>query len=180
MCRSELSASFRPTSIAMFLPISMISTQAQAQTPSAGTSVMVRMVEAIDWSKDPAGKQHRASIAKAVDVGDGATRTGSPHIDFPPLIFSGDGTRLAWVWPKPDGVSKDVISIDGQEIMHGYRMYEFPEFSPDSKHFATMIRNANKYALAVDGTIGPGYDEFLEVNPNVARFLDSHTFRLWE
>jgi hypothetical protein len=105
------------------------------------------------------------------------TRTGPPHIDFPPLIFSGDGTRLVWSWPKSDGVSKDVISIDGQEIMHGYSMYEFPEFSPDSKHFATMIRNANKYTVAVDGKIGPGYDDFLEVNRNVARFLDSHTFR---
>jgi hypothetical protein len=29
----------------------------------------------------------------------------------------------------------------------------------------------------VDGKIGPGYDDFLEVNRNVARFLDSHTFR---
>ncbi len=105
------------------------------------------------------------------------TRTGPPHIDFPPLFFSGDGTRLVWGWPKSDGVSKDVISIDGQEIMHGYSMYEFPEFSPDSKHFATMIRDASKYSLAVDGKTGPGYDDFLEVNPNVARFLDSHTFR---
>ena len=105
------------------------------------------------------------------------TRTGPPHIDFPPLFFSGDGTRLVWAWPKSDGVSKDVISIDGQEIMHGYSTYEFPEFSPDSKHFATMIWNANKYSLAVDGKIGPAYDDFLETNPNVARFLDSHTFR---
>ena len=105
------------------------------------------------------------------------TRTGPPHIDFPPLIFSGDGTRLAWGWGKTDGVSKDVISIDGQEIIHGYSTYEFPEFSPDSKHFAIMIWNANKYSLAVDGKIGPGYDDFLEVNRNVARFLDSHTFR---
>ena len=105
------------------------------------------------------------------------TRTGPPHIDFPPLFFSGDGTRLVWGWPKPDGVSKEVISIDGQEIMHGYSTYEFPEFSPDSKHFATMIWDANKYSLAVDGKIGPAYDDFLEVNRNVARFLDPHTFR---
>jgi len=105
------------------------------------------------------------------------TRTGPPHIDFPPLIFSGDGTRLAWGWGKTDGVSKDVISIDSQEIIHGYSTYEFPEFSPDSKHFATMIWNANQYSLAVDGKVGPAYDDFLEVNRNVARFLDSHTFR---
>ncbi len=105
------------------------------------------------------------------------TRTGPPHIDFPPLFFSGDGARLVWAWPKPDGVSKDVISIDGQEIMHGYSTYEFPEFSPDGKRFATMIRDANKYSLAVDGKTGPAYDDFLEVNRNVARFLDSRTFR---
>jgi hypothetical protein len=105
------------------------------------------------------------------------TRTGPPHIEFPPLIFSGDGTRLAWSWPKSDGVSKDVISIDGQEIMHGYSTYEFPQFSPDSKHFATMIWNANKYMVAVDGKVGSPYDDFLEVNRNVARFMDSHTFR---
>jgi WD40-like Beta Propeller Repeat len=105
------------------------------------------------------------------------TRTGPPHIDFPPLIFSGDGTRLAWGWGKTDGVSKDVISIDGQEIIHGYSTYEFPEFSPDSKHFATMIWAANKYSLAMDGKLGPAYDDFLEVNRNVACFLDSHTFR---
>ncbi len=105
------------------------------------------------------------------------TRTGPPHIDFPPLIFSPDGTRLAWGWGKTDGVSKDVISIDGQELMHGYSTYEFPEFSPDGKHFAIMIWDANKYSLAVDGKVGPGYDDFLEVNRNVARFMDAHTFR---
>jgi hypothetical protein len=107
------------------------------------------------------------------------TRTGPPHIDFPPLFFSGDGTRLVWAWPKPDGVSGNTISIDGQEILHSHSGYEFPEFSPDSKHFATMMRvaNANNYSLAVDGKTGPAYDDFLEVNRNVARFLDSHTFR---
>jgi len=105
------------------------------------------------------------------------TRTGPPHIDFPPLIFSPDGTRLAWGWGKTDGVSKDVISIDGQELIHGYSTYEFPEFSPDGKHFAVMIWDANKYSLAMDGKIGTGYDDFLEVNRNVALFLDAHSFR---
>jgi hypothetical protein len=103
------------------------------------------------------------------------TRTRS-GVDFPPPFFSGDGTRLVWVWPAPAG-GGHVISIDGQEIMRGLGNYEFPAFSPDSKRFAAMVWNANKYALAVDGKTGPTYDDFLEVNPNVARFLDSHTFR---
>ena len=105
------------------------------------------------------------------------TRTRS-GVDFPPLFFSGDGTRLVWVWPMPGGVG-NVISINGQEIVRGLVNYEFPAFSPDSKRFATMIwlGMGKGYALSVDGKSGPTYDDFLEVNPNVARFLDSHTFR---
>ncbi|MGH9679785.1 MAG: hypothetical protein ACRD4Y_07520 [Candidatus Acidiferrales bacterium] len=103
------------------------------------------------------------------------TRTRS-DVDFPPLFFSGDGTRLVWVWPVSGGAG-NVIDINGQEIVRGLGNYEFPEFSPDSKRFATMIWTGKNYALAVDGQIGPTYDDFLEVNPNVARFLDSHTFR---
>jgi len=42
---------------------------------------------------------------------------------------------------------------------------------------ATMNWNGKTYALSVDGKAGPTYDDFLEVNRNVARFLDSHTYR---
>jgi hypothetical protein len=103
------------------------------------------------------------------------TRTRS-DVEFPPLLFSGDGTRLVWMWPISGGAGY-ALGIDGQEIVHGLGNYEFPEFSPDSKRFATMIWTGKNYALSVDGKTGPTYDDFLEVNPNVARFLDSHTFR---
>ena len=105
------------------------------------------------------------------------TRTRS-DVNFPPLFFSGDGTRLVWVWLLSGGAGY-AIGIDGQEIVHGLGNYEFPAFSPDSKHFATMIwlGVGKGYALLVDGKTGPAYDDILEVNPNVARFLDSHTFR---
>jgi hypothetical protein len=103
--------------------------------------------------------------------------SGPPRVDFPQLMFSADGTRLVWVWAKSDGISGNTISIDGQEILHSHGIYEFPEFSPDSKHFATMVRASNKTALAVDGKTGPGYDDMLATNPNAARFLDAHTFR---
>ncbi len=105
------------------------------------------------------------------------TTRARPGIDFPPLFFSEDGKRLVWAWPKSDGVSGNVISINSQEITHGHGAYEFPGFSPDSQHFATMIWNGHTYALSVDGKAGTTYDDFLEVNPNVARFLDSHTYR---
>ncbi len=105
------------------------------------------------------------------------TRTRS-DVNFPPLVFSGDGTRLVWVSLLSGGAGY-ALGIDGQEIVHGLGNYEFPEFSPDSKRFATMIwlGPGKGYALSVDGKTGPTYDDFLEVNPNVARFIDSHTFR---
>ena len=55
----------------LFLPMSTQTTQGQA--PAPGASVAVRMVEALDSSKDPAGKQYRACITKPVDVGNGVT-----------------------------------------------------------------------------------------------------------
>jgi hypothetical protein len=105
------------------------------------------------------------------------TRTRS-DVNFPPLVFSGDGTRLVWVSLLSGGAGY-ALGIDGQEILHGLGNYEYPEFSPDSKRFATIIwlGVGKGYALSVDGKTGPTYEDFLEVNPNVARFIDSHTFR---
>ncbi|HEY5054563.1 MAG TPA: hypothetical protein VII58_00285 [Acidobacteriaceae bacterium] len=132
--------------------------------------------------------KHYAYAAQAQIVRDGVatnvtgpvpfnTRTRS-DVNFPPLFFSGDGTRLVWVRLLPGGAGY-ALDIDGQEIVRGLGNYEFPAFSPDSKRFATMIwlGVGKGYALSVDGKTGPVYDDILEVNQNVARFLDSHTFR---
>jgi hypothetical protein len=72
MCPTKVSPYPRLVSIAIFLFVSMISTQTtEAQAPVPGTSVSVRMLEAVDSGKDPAGKQYRASVTKAVDAGNG-------------------------------------------------------------------------------------------------------------
>lgn len=105
------------------------------------------------------------------------TTRARPAINFPPMFFSPDSTRLVYAYPKSDGTSGNVININGQEITHGHGLFEFPAFSPDSKRFATMIWTGKAYALSVDGKAGPTYEDFLEVNPNVARFEDSHTYR---
>lgn len=57
----------------IFLSIFLLAcTPLHAQTaPPAGTSVAVRMLDAVDSSRDPAGKQYRASVTKAVDAGNG-------------------------------------------------------------------------------------------------------------
>jgi len=54
--------------------VSMASTKAlDAQAPVTGATVAVKMMEAVDSSKDPAGKQYSASVTKAVDAGNGVT-----------------------------------------------------------------------------------------------------------
>lgn len=45
--------------------------RAQTQVPAAGTSVTVKMIDAVDSGTDPAGKQYRASVANAVNGGNG-------------------------------------------------------------------------------------------------------------
>jgi hypothetical protein len=48
--------------------------QAQTQTaPAAGTTVVVRMMDAVDSGSDPAGKQYRASVTKPVNADNGVT-----------------------------------------------------------------------------------------------------------
>jgi hypothetical protein len=108
------------------------------------------------------------------------TTRARPPIDFPAVFFSPDGTRLVYGYPKSDGTSGNVIVINNQEIMHGHGTYEFPAFSPDSKDFATMFWTGHAYSLFVDGKSGAPYEDFLEVNRNVAKFVDAHTFRFLE
>ncbi len=69
MSRAKAPASFGLLSLALLLLVATNSTQRlHAQTPS---SVMVRMLDAIDSGKDAPGKQYRASVTTAVDAGNG-------------------------------------------------------------------------------------------------------------
>jgi hypothetical protein len=75
--RTKVSASFGPLFlsmflVAMFLVGSTAFTRAlHAQAPAAGTTVAVKMLDAVDSSSDPAGKQYRASVTKAVTASNG-------------------------------------------------------------------------------------------------------------
>ena len=74
MCRMKAPPCFGPLFFSMFLLVSMAFTRAlHAQTPVAGTSVVVKMVDAVDSNNDPAGKQYRASVTKAVNAANGVT-----------------------------------------------------------------------------------------------------------
>jgi len=69
MCQSKVSASFKPLSLLTFL-IALIH-WAPVLYAQASAPVSVRMLDAIDSSKDPAGKQYRASVTKEADGGNG-------------------------------------------------------------------------------------------------------------
>ena len=102
---------------------------------------------------------------------------GQPHFEFPSIFWSEDSSRLAYAYSKSDGTSGTVFTVNGQEVMHNTGTYEFPGFSPDSKHFATFYWTGHAYALSVDGKSSAPYEDLLEVNRNVAKFENAHTFR---
>ena len=78
-----------------------------AQAPAAGSSVTVRMVEGIDSGKDPAGKQYRASVTRAVDAGNGVTIPRGA-IAAVTLVNSGNGS--GWTTQLVS------LSINGQPV----------------------------------------------------------------
>jgi hypothetical protein len=58
----------------MFLAASIASTLSlHAQAPAAGTTVAVKMIDTVNSASDPAGRQYRALVARAVDAGNGVS-----------------------------------------------------------------------------------------------------------
>ena len=105
-----------------------------------------------------------------------SARTLKPVYVFPPVFFSPDSNSVGYAYAKSDGTSQSVYVINGQELVHG-TTFEFPSFSPDGKHFVVMGWNGHGYSFFADGKMGPGYQELLEANLNIARFENSNTFR---
>jgi hypothetical protein len=105
-----------------------------------------------------------------------SARTLKPVYIFPPAFFSPDSSRVAYAYSKSDGTSQTVYFVNGQEMVHG-TSFEFPSFSPDSKHFVVMGWNGHGYSFFADGKMGPGYQELLEANLNIARFENPNTYR---
>ncbi len=109
-------------------------------------------------------------------VSEFSARTLKPVYMFPPVFFSPDSNQVAYSYAKSDGTSQSVYVINGQEVVHG-TTFEFPSFSPDSKHFVVMGWNGHGYSFFADGKLGPGYQELLEANLNIARFENPNTYR---
>ena len=59
------------------------------------------------------------------------------------------------------------------------RQITFPPilFSPDGKHFATVITTGQGWVAMIDGKVGPSYEALLPSNVASCRFVAGHTFR---
>ena len=113
MPRTQISTTFAPLLLSFFLLVQLAAARACAQAP-ASASVAVRMIDSIDSSKDPAGKQYRASVTKAVDTGNGVMiPQGAPAAVA--LVNSGSGwtTQLVAVTVngQPVAVSSSAASV---------------------------------------------------------------------
>jgi hypothetical protein len=92
MHRTKVPSFFGPLFLSMFLAASIASTPVlHAQAPAAGATIAVKMIDTVDSSKDPAGKQYRASVTKTVDAGNGVT-IPQGTVAAVTLVNSGNGS----------------------------------------------------------------------------------------
>ena len=103
----------------------------------------------------------------------------TPPIDFPMLQFSPDGSHFVYVANKSDGTAKTSVVVDGTWYQGATGVFSYPSFTPDSKHFATMNWTAKGWTVMVNGKVSPVYDDMLELNLGVCRFLDNQSFRFY-
>lgn len=77
----------------------------------------------------------------------------SPYQWISDLVFSPDGTRVAYTVKAPTGV--DVLILDGVDQPDPPSGFDCCAFSPDSRHFAYFSSHNGKAALIVDGVVKP-------------------------
>ncbi len=102
-----------------------------------------------------------------------------PAIDFPVLLFSPDGNRLAFQGGSVTGTGRGAVFVDDVSYVGSQGGYGCPSFSPDSKRFATLIATGQGSAVMIDGKVGPFFESMFALNGNACRFVDDHTFRYY-
>lgn len=111
------------------------------------------------------------------------TSQAQPYITFPPLVFSPDGARLAYIGSTLDATgrvnSQAGMVLDGVRAEWPNQGLSFPSWSPDGKHFAAMAWNGRGVAAMIDGKVGSVYETVLQNNAAACRFVDGHTFRFY-
>jgi Tol biopolymer transport system component len=117
-------------------------------------------------------------VAKPHNLQDFSTRN-NPKILFPVLSFSPDGNRLAYVGFTMDPIPKGGVIVDGTLYPGPSSGFEFPSWSPDSKHFATAVWTGRGFTMMVDGKLGPFYEDMVVLSSAACRFVDAHTVRFY-
>jgi hypothetical protein len=111
MRKMNVSAYFVRRLLSTFLVASMAATpalQAQTQTaPAAGTSVTVRLLDAVNSANDAAGKQYRASVSSAVHAGNGVM---IPQGAVAAVRLDNGGNGSGWTTQLVS------VTIDGQPV----------------------------------------------------------------
>jgi Tol biopolymer transport system component len=119
-------------------------------------------------------------VAKPHNLQDFGTRN-NPKILFPILSFSPDGNHLAYVGLTMDPIPKGGVVVDGTMVpspMPGAQ-FQFPTWSPDSKHFATAVWTGRGFTMMVDGKLGPPYEDMVVLSSAAVRFVDAQTVRFY-
>jgi hypothetical protein len=108
-----------------------------------------------------------------------STNQTNPPVIFPPFFYSPDGNHVAYVGQKPDGTGRQqAVVIDGVAHDGASLSFGFPDFSPDSKHFAWINTTSKGWVVFIDEKIGPTYDGIIQSKAG-ARFVDDHTYRYY-
>ncbi|HEU5219546.1 MAG TPA: hypothetical protein VFU23_12880, partial [Gemmatimonadales bacterium] len=144
------------------------------------------------WSPDGKhvawGAQNTVSTYAALV--DGVARPGSlgnfmamnyaqPRVTFPQLVWSPDGTHLAYVAQRMDGTGKQVVYLDNTAYEGPPGSYTYPSFSPDSKHFAAIMTTGTGWLAFIDGKVSPAYQDMLKGPAAAARFIGPLTYRFY-
>jgi WD40 repeat protein len=147
--------------------------------------------ESLRWSPDSKHVVYGAqnNLSRYEIVKDGVTQPGilltflamnrvQPQITFPPIAFSPDGSRMAWVGMK-DATSRQSLAVDGVYYPAPTPNFMFPSFSPDSKHFAALMTGNAGWSIMVDGKVSPAYEDIVPAGTAAFRFADAHTYRFY-
>jgi len=108
----------------------------------------------------------------------GFNTTNNPKILFPVFAWSPDGNHLAYVGFTMDQIPKGGVWVDGTLFQGQIALFQFPSWSPNSKHFATVMTGRG-WTVMVDGKVSPSWEEFLALSATACRFVDDRTFRFY-
>lgn len=98
-------------------------------------------------------------------------------VPLPILIYSPDGSHLAYT--GRDAASKGAVWVDGAPSYGPMQSYFHPAWSPDSKHFASLISTGKDWVIMIDGKLSAPYEDIIILNIAGARFVDGHTYRFY-